>query len=75
MPYDGGQLRRRPPRQDPSGGIGPEAVPPGLAVMHAVTDSSVKLEFGEFPWDRECHPEHGRTMPEDAKETPPGSDG
>jgi tartrate dehydrogenase/decarboxylase / D-malate dehydrogenase len=52
-------------------GIGPEVVRAGMKVLEAATetDSSLELDFTEFPWGCEYYLEHGRMMPEDGLET------
>ena len=60
----------------PGDGIGPEVVRSGIAVMRTVAsnDSSLELQFEEFPWGSEHYLEHGVMMPEDALETLRGFD-
>jgi tartrate dehydrogenase/decarboxylase/D-malate dehydrogenase len=52
-------------------GIGPEVVGAGIRVLEAAAEdeSTLDLEFTEFPWGCEYYLEHGRMMPEDALET------
>ncbi len=57
-------------------GIGPEVTTAGMRVMRAAAeeDSSLDLDFAEFPWGCEHCLEHGRMMPEDALEKLAGFD-
>jgi len=57
-------------------GIGPEVVGAGMRVLEAAkeADSSVELDFTDFPWGCEYYLEHGRMMPEDGLETLKGFD-
>ena len=57
-------------------GIGPEVVGAGMRVLVAAseTNSSLELDFTEFPWGCEYYLEQGRMMPEDGLETLEGFD-
>jgi len=51
-------------------GIGPAVVGAGMRVLEAATkDSSLELDFTQFPWGCEYYLEHNRMMPEDGLET------
>lgn len=57
-------------------GIGPEVTGAGMKVLEAAAaeDSTLDLEFTEFPWGCEYYLEHGRMMAEDGLETLRGFD-